>query len=223
MQIFVAWLVQIRRAPSLHCRDPKVHSRTTTAVHDMSTPSPLSTPILRATPHACDSLIFSFCLLCFVSLPLFALAGCNRQAELRDHLELGESIGARLEGRACSVQHLPREGRGGHRDPIARERRQRHGVDADRAPTGGGVRGPSEALFQARDGQVGAPQQRQGASLQRRNGLPEEKVLIFFFFSPFGTLKRSEVFALMHTSKWYTREASPAFPTRACHSWCVRE
>ena len=40
VQAMPAWSVKTRRAPPRHCRYARVHSHSTTAVHDMSTPTP---------------------------------------------------------------------------------------------------------------------------------------------------------------------------------------
>ena len=40
VQAMSAWSVKTRRAPSRHCTDIRVYGRTTTAMHDMSTPPP---------------------------------------------------------------------------------------------------------------------------------------------------------------------------------------
>ena len=55
MQALSAWSVTTRRAPSRRCRDTRVYGHTTTAVHDMSTPHPLSSlpctlPIVNIEP-----------------------------------------------------------------------------------------------------------------------------------------------------------------------------
>ena len=42
MQAMSAWLVKTRRAPSRHSRDARVHGHTTTAMHKLSTPPPIS-------------------------------------------------------------------------------------------------------------------------------------------------------------------------------------
>ena len=44
VQEMSAWSVRTRRAPSRHCGDARVRGRTTTAMHDMTTPRPL-TPV----------------------------------------------------------------------------------------------------------------------------------------------------------------------------------
>ena len=38
-----AWLVKTRRAPSRHSKDARAYGHTTTALHKLSTPHPLST------------------------------------------------------------------------------------------------------------------------------------------------------------------------------------
>ena len=48
-----AWSVKTRPAPSRHCRDARVYSHTTTAIHDISTPtSPPSKGTRQRTTHS---------------------------------------------------------------------------------------------------------------------------------------------------------------------------
>ena len=47
VQAMSAWSMNARRAPFQHCKDGRVYGHTTTAMHDMRTPSPLP-----ATPTA---------------------------------------------------------------------------------------------------------------------------------------------------------------------------
>ena len=52
VQAMSAWLVKTRRAPSRHSRDARVYGHTTTAMHELSTPPPLSPPPLKTPPLA---------------------------------------------------------------------------------------------------------------------------------------------------------------------------
>ena len=44
VQAMPAWSLKTRHAPSRHCRNARVYGHTTTAMHKLSTPSPLPSP-----------------------------------------------------------------------------------------------------------------------------------------------------------------------------------
>ena len=50
VQVMSAWLVKTRRAPSRHSRDARVYGHSTTAMHKLSTPPPV-TPPHPTPPH----------------------------------------------------------------------------------------------------------------------------------------------------------------------------
>ena len=45
--VFLAWSVKTRRAPSRHCRDARVYGHTTTAIHDNEYSPPLPRPTVE--------------------------------------------------------------------------------------------------------------------------------------------------------------------------------
>ena len=49
VQAMLPWSMKTRRAPSRHCRDARVYGHTTTAMHDMTTPSPPAASFSRGS------------------------------------------------------------------------------------------------------------------------------------------------------------------------------
>lgn len=135
-------------------------------------------------------------------------AGHHRQEELRGVHELGASVGPRFRGRARAVERLPPVGGGGDRDPITPRRGQPHGVDSDSAQAGGELRGPRQALLQARDEQGGAQGHRQGA----------EAAVVF----DGGNRQKAKVVLLgPGRGEGNASAASPSFELKFCRSDCA--